>query len=49
MLRLLAALQWGRDVSIPEMATYAVGYALTFMLQWGRDVSIPEMKDEMGD
>src|ERR1035438_5125200 len=36
-------LQWGRDVSIPEMTlTPAPGYQVD-PLQWGRDVSIPEM------
>ena len=36
-------LQWGRDVSIPEMSTTAGTTSLTTWLQWGRDVSIPEI------
>ena len=37
------ALQWGRDVSIPEIWVYDRTASLQFGLQWGRDVSIPEM------
>ena len=36
-------LQWGRDVSIPEIITGGSAIADSFMLQWGRDVSIPEI------
>ena len=36
-------LQWGRDVSIPEIALFGVPRPLHVRLQWGRDVSIPEM------
>jgi hypothetical protein len=36
-------LQWGRDVSIPEMFGPAAEYKPLDLLQWGRDVSIPEM------
>ena len=36
-------LQWGRDVSIPEMNGRIGVRTPTGMLQWGRDVSIPEM------
>src|ERR1035437_668224 len=35
-------LQWGRDVSIPEMRMERLGRKLHTRLQWGRDVSIPE-------
>ena len=38
-----AQLQWGRDVSIPEMECWASGHGDTHRLQWGRDVSIPEI------
>src|ERR1035441_7994455 len=37
-------LQWGRDVSIPEMAAKSISAARAARLQWGRDVSIPEMR-----
>ena len=36
-------LQWGRDVSIPEMAEAILVAMASQLLQWGRDVSIPEM------
>ena len=36
-------LQWGRDVSIPEMVAVRRVGVLVLSLQWGRDVSIPEM------
>ena len=36
-------LQWGRDVSIPEMTVAVVPMLFPALLQWGRDVSIPEM------
>src|ERR1035441_10062077 len=36
-------LQWGRDVSIPEIAAATRWASSPPMLQWGRDVSIPEM------
>ena len=36
-------LQWGRDVSIPEMINWKRIQQLTGLLQWGRDVSIPEI------
>src|ERR1017187_5283833 len=36
-------LQWGRDVSIPEMCRAFLVILKLFWLQWGRDVSIPEM------
>ena len=39
----LIMLQWGRDVSIPEMWTEPGASAKRFALQWGRDVSIPEI------
>ena len=39
-------LQWGRDVSIPEIARSPGSGAATSMLQWGRDVSIPEISLE---
>src|ERR1035441_9310538 len=41
--RASCGLQWGRDVSIPEItaATPIAPYFRT--LQWGRDVSIPEI------
>ena len=38
-----AALQWGRDVSIPEIFTSFSSRSEYLMLQWGRDVSIPEI------
>ena len=37
------ALQWGRDVSIPEIARKPSVHISRGWLQWGRDVSIPEM------
>src|ERR1035438_7324438 len=36
-------LQWGRDVSIPEMVALDFPLSFTGQLQWGRDVSIPEI------
>src|ERR1035438_5750223 len=36
-------LQWGRDVSIPEIWAVCKGLRPSATLQWGRDVSIPEM------
>ena len=36
-------LQWGRDVSIPEIRFRHPPAPLKGALQWGRDVSIPEM------
>src|ERR1035438_9797433 len=38
-----AQLQWGRDVSIPEITIPIVMITGLEMLQWGRDVSIPEI------
>ena len=38
-------LQWGRDVSIPEMAFPPPRTSATTVLQWGRDVSIPEIAE----
>ena len=43
---LINLLQWGRDVSIPEMPGQARHLADLLQLQWGRDVSIPEMTRE---
>src|ERR1039457_3863081 len=37
-------LQWGRDVSIPEMSRHMLSLSSPSRLQWGRDVSIPEMR-----
>ena len=37
------ALQWGRDVSIPEIYYERIRDGDLDPLQWGRDVSIPEM------
>ena len=37
-------LQWGRDVSIPEMTCHSGARCSTHRLQWGRDVSIPEIR-----
>ena len=37
-------LQWGRDVSIPEMSGLPTSGKLFVLLQWGRDVSIPEIR-----
>ena len=42
-LTLRVLLQWGRDVSIPEMCRVVRGFRDDLPLQWGRDVSIPEM------
>ena len=39
-------LQWGRDVSIPEMSLVDYGVYRVKLLQWGRDVSIPEMQQD---
>ena len=39
----LGWLQWGRDVSIPEILSSVITAAGSALLQWGRDVSIPEM------
>src|ERR1039458_4592830 len=36
-------LQWGRDVSIPEMPPAGFHISAIGWLQWGRDVSIPEI------
>src|ERR1019366_4998457 len=36
-------LQWGRDVSIPEILHLLTNYEWVVGLQWGRDVSIPEI------
>src|ERR1035441_3132749 len=36
-------LQWGRDVSIPEINQLPYLFTFNSKLQWGRDVSIPEM------
>ena len=36
-------LQWGRDVSIPEMLFINLFPTFPHRLQWGRDVSIPEI------
>src|ERR1035437_1899042 len=36
-------LQWGRDVSIPEMRQSKTCTQIAPWLQWGRDVSIPEI------
>src|ERR1017187_4958828 len=38
-----AILQWGRDVSIPEIKILPLLSRNCVSLQWGRDVSIPEM------
>ena len=38
-----APLQWGRDVSIPEIRLIEIGAHRPGALQWGRDVSIPEI------
>ena len=38
-----AMLQWGRDVSIPEIRHSRKQCPGDRMLQWGRDVSIPEI------
>ena len=37
-------LQWGRDVSIPEILESFIPLSINSELQWGRDVSIPEMR-----
>src|SRR5674476_1053759 len=39
----VSALQWGRDVSIPEIAAQVASRWVMFRLHWGRDVSIPEI------
>ena len=39
-----ALLQWGRDVSIPEMRWAGDTAPSPLRLQWGRDVSIPEIR-----
>ena len=36
-------LQWGRDVSIPEIFVSNAPVLHAARLQWGRDVSIPEI------
>src|ERR1035437_6683113 len=41
---LRVALQWGRDVSIPEIRSHHGAFRARAKLQWGRDVSIPEMR-----
>ena len=41
----MVTLQWGRDVSIPEIRDLLPVAAPVVELQWGRDVSIPEMLD----
>src|ERR1035438_7156652 len=41
---LTLVLQWGRDVSIPEMVAVESVQAMIAPLQWGRDVSIPEIR-----
>ena len=41
-------LQWGRDVSIPEIHWRNSGKASPLLLQWGRDVSIPEIPCPVG-
>src|ERR1039458_1003043 len=38
-----STLQWGRDVSIPEISQGLASTARSPPLQWGRDVSIPEI------
>ena len=38
-----AGLQWGRDVSIPEIDLQSRNLCKFMVLQWGRDVSIPKM------
>ena len=42
-LRLDRSLQWGRDVSIPEIFPLFGQNGSPCRLQWGRDVSIPEI------
>ena len=44
-----AGLQWGRNVSIPEMLQGDQLEQRSILLQWGRDVSIPEMKRNAGN
>ena len=44
----ITALQWGRDVSIPEMSDYRYRLLKEEPLQWGRDVSIPEIRRKVG-
>src|ERR1017187_3371153 len=41
---IITELQWGRDVSIPEMADCPLPRGHATLLQWGRDVSIPEIR-----
>ena len=41
--QLRPVLQWGRNVSIPEMRYRLQQLGYSSGLQWGRDVSIPEM------
>ena len=36
-------LQWGRDVSIPEITGDGSITGIPYSLQWGRDISIPEI------
>src|ERR1035438_6519397 len=43
LLHVARPLQWGRDVSIPEIFELEVVVCNILMLQWGRDVSIPEI------
>ena len=40
----LPMLQWGRDVSIPEIVPALYQEMRSAVLQWGRDVSIPEIR-----
>ena len=40
----MSVLQWGRDVSIPEMQPGETFFICKYWLQWGRDVSIPEIR-----
>ncbi len=39
----LAALQWGRDVSVAEVLSTARARGGITSLQWGRDVSVAEV------
>src|ERR1035441_9664454 len=43
-ISLTGQLQWGRDVSIPEIGQKGLSTGLADLLQWGRDVSIPEIR-----
>ena len=36
------SLQWGRDLSVAEGASYASSSAFMRALQWGRDLSVAE-------